>query len=225
MSFVTVTRGGARAFIQAVMAQDSAAIAAQDAEIARRVRLEVARLRDKAEAEGRAQGEAAARAAMAPELASLASARNVLVESCAQLTAPLAAHEAELAGLVTELAVLLTRHIIGATPGADPSALTSLVANLLAEAQAARGPRQSVYLHINPADHATLAAHLAAEPITLCEDASIAAGGARLELLDPQGDPLEKIEWDATLEGRFTTIRDMIFPPGTAAANPAGRSP
>ncbi|MDE8347299.1 MAG: hypothetical protein POH28_14185, partial [Acidocella sp.] len=134
MSFVTVPRHGASNFIQSVLAQDVATIAAQDAEIARRVRQEVARLREKAEAEGRALGEAAARAAAAPGLESLTRAANILTATCAQLAAPLAAHEAEIAGLVTELAFLLARHIAAAPQaagsaeaGAEPTALIALV--------------------------------------------------------------------------------------------------
>ncbi len=65
MSFVTVSRN--RNFVQAVLAPDAAAIAAQEAEIQRRVKQEVAKLRDTVMAEAKAAGEEATRAALMPQ--------------------------------------------------------------------------------------------------------------------------------------------------------------
>ncbi len=72
MSFVTISRN--KTFVQNVLSQDAAEIAAQEAEIARRVRQEVAKLREAAEAEARTAGEAAIRSAMAPRAAALETA-------------------------------------------------------------------------------------------------------------------------------------------------------
>jgi flagellar assembly protein FliH len=211
MSFVT--RGRGKTFVEAVLSQDAATIAAQEADITRRVRQEVSRLRDKAEAEGRAKGEAEARAAMAPQLAALQSALAALNDAWGQFVAPLAAKEHDLAELVTELSFVLARHITGVDSTTNPAALQSLVTRLIAEAAAERGPRQTLLLRLNPADHAHLSTVIPRETANLLADDAITQGGARIEIITPEGDPIDKIEWDATLDGRLDTIRTSLSLP------------
>lgn len=213
MSFVTISRG--KSFVQTVLSQDAAGIAAQDAEIARRVRQEAAKWRDAAEGEGRAAGEAAARAAMAPRAAALDSALAALAGAAAQLVAPLAQKERDLAELAVELAFLLARHI---SLGAETSqtALQGLVTKLLDEAAAERGARQVLRLRLNPADQLQLDGKLPPETAQLVADEKIAPGGAVVEIITPDGDPVDKIEWDATLQGRLETIRAALGLPKEA---------
>ena len=220
MSFVTVSRRKNQAFVQAVLAQDAADLAAQEAEIARRVRQEVTKLRDKAEAEAIAGAQAAAQAELAPRQAALETAIAALQEATAQLAAPLAQKERDLADLVTELGFLLARHIIGAEATASPASLQALVTRLLDEAAAERGPRQSLRLRLNPADCAHLAAHLPADTAALCADDKIAPGGAVVELIAPEGDPLDRVEWDATLPGRLDAVRTGLDLPGPDGGAP-----
>jgi len=210
MSFVTVSKTRNKAFVEAVLVQDTANAAAQEAELARRVRAEVAKLRTAAEAEGRAAGEAAAREQMAPRLAGLDTAVTALTAAGAQLAAPLAGKEQDLAGLVTELGFLLARHVIGAELHTHPESLRGLVATLLDEAAAARGPRQVLRLRLNPADAEALRDKIAPETAELIADASVAAGGALVEIIAPEGDPVDKVEWDATLDGRLATMRNAL---------------
>ncbi|GLR67511.1 hypothetical protein GCM10010909_21920 [Acidocella aquatica] len=215
MSFVTASRGRAKTFVQAVLAQDTASLAETEAEIARRVRQEVARLRERAESEARAEAETQIRAAMEPQAAALQSAATALQAAWAQLAAPLAQKERDLADLVTELSFLLARHITGAEALTNPASLQSLVTRLIAEAAAERGPRQSLLLRLNPADHAHLLPLIPAETASLLADEAVAQGGVLLEIIAPGGDPLDKIEWDASLTGRLETIRAALaLPPG-----------
>lgn len=211
MSFVTVSRQ--RAFVDAVLSLSAAESAEREAEITRRVRQEVAKLRDKTEAEARAQGEEAARATMAPAQAAMEAAASAFLQASAQLAAPLAQKEHDLAELVTELAFLLARHIIGAEVRGNPASLLNLVTELLAEAAAERGPRQTLILRVNPADQPHLAAHIPPEAASLLADASIAQGGALVEIITQDGDPIDKIEWDATLRGRLDTMRQALALP------------
>jgi flagellar assembly protein FliH len=210
MSFVTISRH--KAFVQTVLSQDAAGIAAQEAEIARRVRQEVAKLREQAEAEARAAGEAAARAALAPREAVLASAITALGEAARQLAAPLAQKERDLAELAVELAFLLARHI---SLGAETSqaGLHGFVTKLLDEAAAERGARQILRLRLNPADQLQLDGKFAPDAAELIADDKIAQGGACIEILTPDGDPVDRIEWDATLHGRLETIRAALSLP------------
>jgi flagellar assembly protein FliH len=212
MSFVTVSRN--RNFVQAVLAPDAAAIAAQEAEIQRRVKQEVAKLRDSAMAEAKATGEEATRAALVPQQEKLAQTLAVLEQAIAQLAAPLAQKEQDLAKLVLEMAFLLARHIAGGESGDAKTELASLVKNLLQEAAAERGPRQSLRLRLNPSDISLLKGRLPEESAALVADDAIAPGGALVELLTEDGDRLDKAEWDAGLESRFATIRAALSLPG-----------
>lgn len=213
MSFVTVGRTRAKNFVQAVLSQDAASLAAQEAEIARRVRAEVQRQRGEALAEARAQGEAEARAAMAPLAARLEASLAAFDLAAAQLAAPLAQKEQELAGLVVELAALLAGHYFGAPETARVDFMRQLVTRLLAEAAAECHPRQTVLLRLNPAEQQALAAPGWGEAITVLADASIAPGGARVELITPEGDPFDRTEWDATLEGRLERLHAALALP------------
>jgi flagellar assembly protein FliH len=210
MSFVTVSKTRNKAFVEAVLAQDTANAAAQEAEMQRRVRAELAKARAAAESEGRAAGEAAARETLAPRLAAVETAAAALQAAWAQLEAPLAGKEQDLAGLVTELGFLLAKHIVGAEVWTNPESLRGLVAKLLDEAAAARGPRQELRLRLNPVDAEALKAHVPAETATLVPDAAVQAGGALVEIVTPEGDPVDKIEWDATLDGRLGTIQAAL---------------
>nr|WP_246344177.1 FliH/SctL family protein [Acidocella aromatica] len=147
---------------------------------------------------------------MAPLKDALASAETALQTAAAQLSEPLAKKERDLAGLVTELAFLLARHIIGAEAGSNIEGLHILVTTLLEEAAAERGPRQTLQLRLNPADHAQIAPLIETQTVQLIADEKIAPGGAVAELSSPEGDPLNKIEWDATLQGRADAIRDAL---------------
>jgi flagellar biosynthesis/type III secretory pathway protein FliH len=207
MSFVTISRN--KAFVESVLSLDAAEIAAQEAEIARRVRQEVSKLREAAEAEARAAGEASIRIAMAPRAAALETAIAAMQEAAAQLTAPLAQKERDLAELSVELAFLLARHIsLGTDVG--QGGVQTLVTKLLDEAAAERGARQILRLRLNPADHLQLDGKFPPDSAQLVADEKIAPGGARVEIVTPDGDPVDKIEWDATLHGRLETIRAAL---------------
>ena len=207
MSFVTISRN--KTFVQHVLSQDAAEIAAQEAEIARRVRQEVAKLREAAEVEARAAGEAAIRAAMAPRAAVLETAIAAVQEVAAQLAAPLAQKERDLAELSVELAYLLARHISLGTD-ASQGGLQTLITKLLDEAAAERGARQMLRLRLNPADQLQLDGKIPPDSALLVADDKIAPGGAMVEIVTPDGDPVDKVEWDATLHGRLETIRTAL---------------
>ena len=217
MSFVTVSRTRGKTFVQAVLAQDTATLAETEAEIARRVRQEISRLREKAESEARAEAQAQIRAAMEPQAAALQSAAAALQAAWAQLAAPLAQKERDLADLVTELSFLLARHITGVEAATNPANLQSLVTRLISEAAAERGPRQTLLLRLNPAAHAHLLPLISPEPARLLADEAVAQGGVLVEIIAPDGDPLDKIEWDASLTGRLESIRAALTLPGGEA--------
>jgi flagellar assembly protein FliH len=218
MSFVVPNRERSKAFVAAVLANEAAAAAEKEADIARRVKQEVARLRAAAEAEAHEAGYAAGLASLEPEREALTQAMRALRDAWAQLAAPLAEKEADLAELVTDLAFRLAAHIAGVELATNQAALKKLVTTLLAEAAAERVPQQSILLRLNPADHATIAPLLDIPNTHLLPDTQITPGGVILELFSPEGDPQDKIEWDATVQSRINAVR-------TALALPEGDAP
>jgi len=210
MSFIVPSRVRDHDATQVLLANQAVEDAARESEIRRRVQLEITRLRAAAETEGHAQGYEAGLASAAPERAALQQAANALQDAFTQLAAPLANKEADLADLVTELAFTLAAHITGVEAATNPAALQTLVTKLLHEAAAERTPDQTLLLRLNPADHARIAPHLPSPATQLLPDASITPGGAIAELLNPTGDPLHKLEWNATVEARTTTIRTAL---------------
>jgi hypothetical protein len=234
MSFVTVARQRGSAFVQAVLAQDAAQLAAQEAELARRVRQEVGKLRAETLAAARAAAQAEAAAAAAPVAARLDQAlaghavAATLVEDAGIApggvllelldsegeAAPLAAREVELAALATELGFTVGRHLAGVELAGAPAGVQALVARLLAEAAGARGAQARLVLRVSPADAPALAGHAVAA--TLVEDAGIAPGGVLLELLDSEGEAAPLACWDATLGGRIAQLRAALGLPEDA---------
>jgi flagellar biosynthesis/type III secretory pathway protein FliH len=188
--------------------------AAQEAEIAERVEREVARLRQRAEAEGRARGEAEARrlaqAAKLTQEAAVASAVAAVEAVWSQLAAPLAHKEEALADLVTELAFVLAQHIVGLEVTLRPDSVKALVESLIEEAARERGAQQSIVVRLHPADHAVLAPLMQIETVHLLADAQIAQGGTIVERIAPGGDPIDKVEWDAMIETRIETVRAAL---------------
>ncbi len=188
-----------------------AAPAVTEGEIARRIEHEVGLLREKAEAEGRARGAETGRAAaQGSAAAALDGAIAALHEAMAQLATPLAQSELDLAEMVTDLSFELASHIVGVEISADPKSLQLLVARLLREAAAERGAGQNILLRVNPADHEVLQKSAAFADATLLADPAITPGGALVEITAQGGDPIDKIEWDATLETRLESVRSAL---------------
>ncbi len=179
-------------------------------EAADTLRAELAALRAQAREEGRAAGEAEGRAALHVQAEALENAAAALRAAGAQLAAPLAETEHDLADLVLDLAFELAAHVVGVEVATSPASLKTLVVRLIQEAATERGPKQSIVVRLNPADHALIAPMLAADHAHLLPDAAISRGGALVEVIAPNGDPIDKTEWDATIEARIAAMRAAL---------------
>lgn len=193
------------------MAEEAAAL---EVTISERVAQEIKQLRQQAEAAGRAQGEAEARSAALAEQATQEAAVNAAVSAFgaawAQLSAPLAQKEKELAELITELAFMLARHIIGVEVTLNAEGVKLLVDALLTEAARERGAQQSIVIRLNPEDHAVLEPYVRIDHAHMLADTHVARGGTIIELIAPGGDPIDKVEWDAQIETRLETMRSAL---------------
>lgn len=213
MSFVTVSRQRNKEFVQTVLAKEAAEIAAQEAEIQRRVKQEVAKLKENTIAEAKEAGEAAARAVMVPKEEKLTQAIAALSQAINQLSAPLAEKEQALAELVLDMAFQLACHIAGGESGQARTELAGLVTKLLRDAAADQSNRQTLQIRLHPTDLQIVQEKLPTTSAKLVADDSLTPGGALVELQAHGGDPLEKTEWDARLESRLEAIRAALSLP------------
>ena len=182
-----------------------------EAEFNRRVQQEVNRLRAQAEVDGRTKGEAEGRALLAPELAAMQSAVSVLTGAAGQLAHPLAEKERELADLVTEMGFLLARHIIGREVSLNPASLVAMVRKLVEEATEEKRPRQKLILKVSPTDYQHIFKDLGTEDVEIRQDATVTKGGALVEVVSSDDDPINIIEWDATLKSRMENMRTALL--------------
>jgi len=191
-------------------AGEAPAAKAQSADIAARVKREVERLRAQAESEARALGAQEGRAAAKAEAAAaLDSALAALREARRQLETPLAGLEDDIAEMVTDLAFVLARHIIGVEVANSARSVRALVAQLVREAASERNPGQSIFVRLNPEDEKTMQGEDDPDIAGLIGDATISRGGAIVEIIS-SGDQLERIEWDATIEARLAALHDGL---------------
>lgn len=210
MSYVSVRRSEVLN-APAAAPQDMQPAQAVGADISARVKREVERLRKQAEAEGRQSGEQQGRAAARAETeAAMQSAVSAFQQAKRQLEAPLASLEDDIAEIVVDLAFRMARHIIGVEVKSGNASVRPLVAQLVREAEAERNPGQSIVMRLNPDDEKTLESQDRPENTRIIADASISRGGAIVEIVVPDGDPIEKIEWDATIEARLAALRDSL---------------
>ncbi len=216
--------------IRAIVAPDVPAATQDQSEederrLAERLAQEIAKVRATAEAEGRQSGEAVARQAIEDRLAaqeqSVAAAVAALAEAAGQLTDPLARREEELARLTLELAFRLARHIAGTEVHLRQDSLEGLVRRLLAEAAAERKTGQSIILRLNPEDLSFLAGRMASDGVHLLADAAVSRGGALVELSAPDGDPIDRVEWDARMDTRIKAIGEALFADAGSKVDPA----
>lgn len=206
MSFVIAPGPEKKNFNHAVQSAELAELAAREAEIAQRVKRELTKTRAAAEAQARITGhEEGFKSGQQQAREAMDSAGAALCHAAAQLTAPLAVKQSDLAALTVKLATALAAHIIGCEVTINLASITALANELLGRAAAERRPQQNIHLRLHPADHAALA-HLTLPPETAMQpDPAIAPGGAVLEIIDNATAQPASI-WDATIPTRLASL-------------------
>ena len=130
-----------------------------------------------------------------------------LERGLAQLAAPLAQKEQELAELALEMAFLLARHIAGGESGDARTEPGGAGQTLAAGGRGANAARARASAAPQPGRHVRAAGQACGgERARWWPMQPSAAGGAMVEFIAPDGDPLDKIEWDASLECRLATM-------------------
>ncbi len=220
MSFIVVSPDQQRPFgTKHVIEPEISEDAQREAEISQRVERELSKSRAKAEAEGRSAGLSAGRQegwqagwqdGRREASDKMQSASAALCAAWSQLSDPLAQKEHDLAALVTDLAFELARHIVGSEVKASAAGLQKLVSDLIVEAANERKSGQTILVRLNPTDHAVIANMKDMEAINFLADTNITQGGAKVEILNPEGDRSGLPSWDATLEARVDAVRASL---------------
>jgi flagellar assembly protein FliH len=210
VSYVTIRRAEAKKSPSRKAGHDVAPDA-DSAAAETRIKAEIERLRQQAEAEGRSIGEAQGRQHARREAeADIRTAIAAINRATRQLEAPLRDREVDIAEMVASLAFVLARHVVGAELKANSESVKLLVQQLVREAAAERNPHQNIIVRLNPADLAAISADELVENTRLVADSQISRGGAFVEITSPAGDPIDKVEWDATVETRLTSIQQAL---------------
>ncbi|WP_459696813.1 FliH/SctL family protein [Acidisoma sp. C75] len=182
----------------------------------------MAELRAVVEAEAEARGAATAeREATRLRLAQetqMEQAMRTIGAIQAELAAPLAQKERALADLVVDLGFRLARHLLLQEVSLSQASVQAVVERVLQQAVHERTHEQSIVVHAHPSDEAALAHLCQADRITLLADEAVQRGGARIELVTTDGDPINKVEWDAEIGSRLEELRQAL---SGAAAEPS----
>lgn len=151
----------------------------------------------------------------------LANARQAIDEHMAQekaqiealtsaLTQPLKTLKGDIADAVTDAAVQLARVIVNQTVAVDPHALEGIVREILTEAEEANGNGHHLKLIVCPDMRASIESLARGHSVEVVADERLTQGDIRAVMTRDSGDPVNKIEWDATLENRWTAIKKAL---------------
>lgn len=161
---------------------------------------------------GYAEGIEAGRQAAAEERDTEKAHAEALVNA---LLNPLEAMREEIVTEVTEGARSLARVLLNAALPVDADLMRHTVADILDEAAANKSPGARLQLRVAVDDRTTTESlihsrHGDALPIDVIEDEQLTRGDIQATLIHDNGDPANQVEWDARLETRWETIRQIL---------------
>ena len=165
--------------------------------------------------EGRQAAEREVHAALDPQLARVRSL-------CGALTQPFAALRRTLSEAVVDGAQRLASRMVGEAVTAADGALTRTVSDILNEVSAMEGGRQRLEVRVPPQAVAPVRELIdealgkrpeetgRAADVTVVADSRLATGDMQAVLVPASGDTVHRIEWDARLEERWSSIRTQL---------------
>lgn len=178
-------------------------------------RQNVAREREDAQRKGYAEGFSEGRKAglgkAREEIAAqLADERDDIAAMVKTLTDPWKTLRADLAEAITGAAVEVARAVVGQVQGADTAALKRVVDEILVESARVGGSGNTLRIRANPKNAALVLEWAGAAGAEVVADEKLGPADVRAELTRGDGDPADRIDWDATLESRWKAIRQAL---------------
>jgi flagellar biosynthesis/type III secretory pathway protein FliH len=199
-----------RGFIEAVVRHDHADMAEREADLERRVKLEVGRLREMAFAEGWASGETAAKASYLERKSEVARLQAILEKVIAEFSRPLQVLRDDIADFITECSSDIARHVVSCGLEREVS-LRQVVGEILNEIDESDVKRIGVTeIRVNPDDVAFLGGIVGDQSVKVIGDNVILPGGVLVEIIPMDGDSRNRVGWDALIETKFELFRQAL---------------
>lgn len=157
--------------------------------------------------QGRQEGLEAAEQALKEHMAWEKAEIEVILSALMQ---PLKTLKNDIAESVIEGAQSLADLMVACHIQADTDALNAVLSEILSEAAEMGGPGQKLLIRVSPDSRETIGALADEYGAELVADETLNAGDCRVTLAKDNGDPVNKIEWDATLRARWNAIRKAL---------------
>lgn len=135
---------------------------------------------------------------------------EALEQALQALSDPLPTLKRYLSQVIAEGAFGLAKRIVGEVMSGSPQALSSVVEDILGEASEARANDHALRLYVHPDDAATIEPMAQAHGAELVRDNALGRGDVKATLSRRNGDPVHRIEWDASLSTRLDEVRKAI---------------
>lgn len=142
--------------------------------------------------------------------AQLVDARANLEAATKALAEPWKAMRGDIADAIVESAVHLARAMVGQLPDMDPVLMQRIVEEILDEASGMGGGGHAVRFRVHPANQPNVTHWTAACGAEVAADDRLGRADVLAEWVGKDGDPMNRIDWDASLEGRWRAIRRAL---------------
>lgn len=157
---------------------------------------------------GRQEGRAAAEQTLVEHMAQEKAEIEALLSA---LTNPLKSLTSNVAEAIVEGAQHLAELMVSAHIDSDTHALQAVISEILREeAEIGAGADQRLVIRVSPGRCESVSALAEQRGADIVVDETMGDGDVRVTLTKDTGDPVNKIEWDATLRARWDAIRKAL---------------
>jgi flagellar biosynthesis/type III secretory pathway protein FliH len=194
--------------LKTVVEAKDALSADNTAEIDRRVKAEVEKLRNAGYADGYAAGQEAAKLEIEAYRNRLANVEEALVSAVDELTAPIKSFEDVIEDIILKCAFRIVE-LCSLSGGSFQESGARVLEYIWHEVSGFSFAKR-VEIRLNPEDLAILAAEPRDANVHYIGDKTVLRGGVVVEVFGQSNDPFQNIGWDASIQAKLALIRDGL---------------
>ncbi|HEX7325559.1 MAG TPA: FliH/SctL family protein [Rhodanobacteraceae bacterium] len=157
--------------------------------------------------EGREAGLAAARAEIA---SGVERERQAFADAVKALNAPWSTLQDTIAETIVGAALKLAKAIVPRLQTGDAEALKEVVDAVLQEALAVRGEGNVLRLYVGSGNKTQVAHWTREDKVEVVVDPKLGSADLRAELVRGDGDPVNRIDWDAAVATRWKAVEQAL---------------
>lgn len=157
--------------------------------------------------EGREAGLAAAQAEIA---SGVERERQAFVDAATALNAPWATFKDAIAETITSAALALAKAIVPRLQTGNVESLKGVVDDVLQEALAVRGEGNVLRLYVGSGNKTQVAHWTREDKVEVVVDPKLGPADLRAELIRGDGDPVNRIDWDAAVATRWKAVEQAL---------------